>query len=92
MSRKFYLISYDVRHPGRRRKIARVLDEWRYGGQRSVAECWLSLSELAQLQTALCEILKSEVDRLVILRHDDRSRDLAMGTGCISTEAFLIVG
>lgn len=92
MSSAFYLISYDVRHAGRRRKIARLLDGWRYGGQRSVAECWLTPSELTHLQTALCEILKSEADKLLVLKHDDRSHDLALGIGAISKEPFLIVG
>lgn len=92
MSRTFYLISYDVCHPGRRRKIARLLNAWRYGGQRSVAECWLTASELRHLQTMLYDHLDMEVDKLLVLKRDDRSHDFSMGTGTISKDAFLIVG
>ncbi len=40
----------------------------------------------------LYDHLDMEVDKLLVLKRDDRSHDFSMGTGTISKDAFLIVG
>ena len=42
MSRKLYLVAYDVREPSRLRRALHILKDYAYAGQKSVFECWPS--------------------------------------------------
>lgn len=92
MSRSLYLISYDIAHNRVRGQIATLLQPWRVGGQRSVAECWLSRTEFSQLWLQLQERINPQTDSLLALRHDQRSQNQTLGQGSIYAGKPFIVG
>lgn len=92
MRRSLYLICYDITHNRVRSQVAALLQPWRVGGQRSVAECWLSQTEFARLWPQLQARINPRTDSLLALRHDLRSHDQALGQGTIYTGQPFIVG
>lgn len=62
------VIAYDISDSGRRCRAARIMRQWRLDGQRSVAECLLSLSEADELFLQLTDCLDDAHDRLLLCR------------------------
>lgn len=92
MSRSLYLLAYDIGCARARRQVAALLKPWRIGGQRSVAECWLSHAEFQRLWPQLQAHLDPRTDSLFALRHDARGQDRSFGQGRIATGPTMIVG
>ncbi len=92
MSRSLYLIAYDITNDRVRRQVAALLQPWRVGGQRSVAECWLSPIEFTQIWGQLQARINPQIDRLLALRHDLRSHDQTLWLGSIYAGQPFIVG
>ena len=54
------LISYDISHDKRRRKVAKIMEGAGYRVQYSVFECDLSAQQLRELQKRLKPLVKKE--------------------------------
>ena len=67
MSRIRYLVSYDISHPKRLRKVARTLEGFGVRLQYSVFECPLDGIRLAKLQAELQPILKEDEDQVLFV-------------------------
>lgn len=83
MSKKWHIISYDIREPDRLRKVAKRLSGYGSRLQFSVFKCNLNDREVKRLQWEITRILKPEDDFLIIslcshctekvsLRHADK--------------------
>ncbi|NDP59538.1 MAG: CRISPR-associated endonuclease Cas2 [Oxalobacteraceae bacterium] len=92
MSRSLYVIAYDIHNNKTRRQVATLLATWRVGGQHSLAECWLSQTELSALWQRMTKLLDQKTDRLLVLRQDQRSHDRVLGQGRIYAGQPFIVG
>ena len=92
MSRRLYIIAYDISCSKARRKVAHLLQNWRMEGQKSLAECWLSTVEFTNLWEKLATHLDDETDHILALNQDLRSHDLALGKAKIYAGQTLIVG
>lgn len=66
MSRRLAVIAYDIESHRTRRRVHRILQEWRLDGQRSVHECCLSEAEATELFVQLAEVIDQESDRLLL--------------------------
>ena len=67
MSRIRYLVSYDVSHPKRLRKVARTLEGFGVRLQYSVFECALDGLRLAKLKAELQDLLNHEEDQILFV-------------------------
>lgn len=64
--RRTVIIAYDVRSDSVRRRMLRVLREWRLDGQKSVHECRLTDTEAQELFLQLAAEIDSGTDRLML--------------------------
>lgn len=62
-----YLVSYDISHPKRLRRVARVLEGYGVRLQYSVFECPLDELRLAQAKAALQPLLNHEEDQVLFV-------------------------
>jgi CRISPR-associated protein Cas2 len=67
MSRHRYLVSYDICHPKRLRKVAEVCEGFGTRLQYSVFECPLDAMRLAQLKSQLAEAMNMDEDRVLFV-------------------------
>lgn len=67
MSRIRYLVSYDISHPKRLRKVAHTLEGFGIRLQYSVFECPLDDLRLAKLKTELHDLLNHEEDQVLFV-------------------------
>ena len=77
--RVLHVVAYDVRHP---RRLVRALHTVRghaCGGQKSAHECFLNPNERDDLLLSLERVLDRQVDGLVVIRLDPRSRTRCLG-------------
>jgi len=81
MRRKPVVIAYDISSNRRRRKIFRILKQWRLDAQYSVFECSLTRAEAVELFLQLSDILNPDTDSL-LLAWLDRSRKARGLTSC----------
>lgn len=79
MSRHTYLVAYDVACPRRLGRTLRAVKAWRAGGQKSVAECFMSAAERDGLCRELGAIVDPDADRLHVIRLDPRMRPELFG-------------
>jgi len=79
MSRRVYLVAYDVACPRRLARTLAAVKPWRMAGQKSVAECFLSTAERDRLAARLAGLIQPAEDRLHILRLDPRMRPHLFG-------------
>lgn len=67
MSRKHYLISYDISNPKRLRRIARIMEGYGYRVQLSVFQCPLDDLRLEQLKADVGPAINSDEDQILIV-------------------------
>lgn len=67
MSRIRYLISYDICHPKRLRKVARTLEGFGARLQYSVFECPLDDLRLEKLKAELHDLLNHDEDQILFV-------------------------
>lgn len=79
MTRKFYLVAYDIANPTRLKKVHMVLKNFSTGGQKSVYECFLTSAELEVMFKYLFKIISLSEDRLHIFSMDGRSTTHTLG-------------
>ena len=75
------VIAYDIACNRRRRKVFKVLHEWRLDGQKSVIECRLNERQAEELMLRLAELINAEEDRLFLAWLDTRRPARARGIG-----------
>lgn len=66
MKRRPAIIAYDIANNRTRRRVYRLLLEWRMEGQRSVHECRLTEAEATELFVQLAETIDQDSDRLLL--------------------------
>lgn len=67
MSRKQYLISYDISDPKRLRHVARIMEGYGYRVQLSVFQCPLDDLRLEQLKAEIIPVINSDEDQVLIV-------------------------
>ena len=60
------VVAYDISQNKARRRVHRILQDWRIDGQYSVAECVLSYAEAEELFVQLNEQIDPDTDRIAI--------------------------
>ena len=85
MSLLRYLVSYDICHPKRLRRVAKTLEGFGVRLQYSVFECALDEMRLAQLKAELHPILNHDDDQVLFVSLGPSAKDAtlvieAMGT------------
>ncbi len=79
MTRKLYIIAYDVSNPTRLNRVRYFLKSFSTGGQKSVFECFLTDGELISVIKGLYKLINLKEDRLHIFPLDGRSRTHTLG-------------
>lgn len=77
------MVAYDVACNRRRRRIFKVLREWRLDGQKSLIECRLTERQAEELMLRLTELINPKEDRLFLAWLDSRRTARARGIGTI---------
>ncbi|MCB1717183.1 MAG: CRISPR-associated endonuclease Cas2 [Candidatus Competibacteraceae bacterium] len=67
MPRRPAVIAYDISRNRIRRRVHRILLEWRLDGQKSVHECLLSTEEAKELFIQLSQAIDRDTDRLMLV-------------------------
>lgn len=80
MKRTRFLVCYDISHPKRLRRVAKVLEGYGSRIQFSVFECPLDKQRLAEVRTKLWDVL-----------HHDEDQVLFVSLGQETTDAGLII-
>ncbi len=82
MPRRFpAVVAYDISENRTRRRVFRILRDWRIEGQKSVAECFLSYREAEELFVQLQEEVDPVTDRLALAFLHTPLRIRTLGTG-----------
>lgn len=77
------VVSYDVSHPRRLRRVARLLEGFGRRVQESVFECWLTPGQLTELQRLLGREMADGQDKIryYALCDQDAAGRLTLGQG-----------
>lgn len=67
MSRKCYLVTYDISNPKRLRNVARIMEGYGYRVQFSVFQCPLDDLRLEQLKAEIAPAINSDEDQVLIV-------------------------
>ena len=62
-----YLVSYDISHPKRLRRVARILESFGTRLQYSVFECPLDGLRLEKLKAALWDVIQHDADQVLFV-------------------------
>jgi len=79
MSRKTYLVAYDISDPKRLSRVYRYLVGFRVEGQKSVFEIWVTQAELRKIKKKLLKIINIKKDRLHVVELDPRTTPYCFG-------------
>jgi len=79
MSRRHYLVSYDVADDKRRARLFKLLEGEGDHAQYSVFFCELNNTELVSLRAAIAEIINPREDQVLILDLGSGDRPLDQG-------------
>lgn len=79
MSRRLFLVAYDIRQPKRLRRALRVARAVASGGQKSAYECWLSEVDRHALIRQMSELLDTDDDQLAVIPLDPRRSVTTIG-------------
>ena len=78
MARTLFLVSYDIRQPGRLREALDLVKGYATGGQKSVYECFLGAQEQKIFFQDLQKVVAAE-DDLMFLSLDPRATVFTLG-------------
>ncbi len=81
--RRAAVVAYDVSDDKIRRRIHKILLEWRLEGQKSVHECLLSPPEARELFIQLGELIDADSDRLMLAWITPGRQAFARGIGSV---------
>ena len=79
VSRKLYIVAYDLTDEKRITKMRYFLTGYSVGGQKSVYECYLTETELETVMEKIKDIILPVADRVHIFPIDGRSRPHLLG-------------
>ena len=92
VARTLFLVCYDISSPKRLYVVRKYLLGYKVGGQKSFFECWLTPTELREVQKTLNDLLDPAEDRAHIFQLDPRMpRDLLGLATQPVVDVFLIV-
>ncbi len=80
MSRTLYLVCYDISEKKALRRIHKRVSSFAIGGQKSFYECWMTPTELRDLQTAIRQEMNPDKDRVHFFELDPRIKPQFFGT------------
>jgi len=86
--RKNVVIAYDISANKRRRRVFRVLKQWKLDAQYSVFECRLTRGEADELFLQLVDLLDHDTDSLLLAWLDTRRQ--AKGLTRCARPGFLV--
>ncbi len=90
--RKPLIVAYDVSKHKTRRKVFKILKEWKLDGQKSLAECRLKFREAEELFLQLTRPLDPKTDLMLLAFLDPHRKALCRGTGkCKLNERLKLV-
>lgn len=93
MSRRLFLIAYDIHDSRRLNSVRHFLKGYSTGGQKSVYECFLTDGEHRFVSDVVRGIIDEGEDRVHIFTLDGRSRTHTLGIGVEPTDpAFFYIG
>lgn len=78
--RATYLVAYDVGCPRRLRRLAKLVQGYRAEGQKSVAECLLTITDRENLLHMAEQLIDHDADRMHLFRLDPRQTRILLGT------------
>lgn len=81
MQRQSAIIAYDISDDKIRRKVHKILLEWRIDGQKSVHECQLSQAEARELFIQLGQTIDRRSDSLLLAWLAPQRQAQALGRG-----------
>jgi len=92
LHRHLYLATYDIRSNRLRTAALKMLRGYATGGQKSVLEIWLTVTEKREVLDQMPHLLE-EHDRFCLMRLDPRSRSHMLGTAeTLADPAYFYVG
>jgi CRISPR-associated protein Cas2 len=87
-----YLVAWDISAPERLRRVGDAVKAWKASGQKSVAECWLTVEQRESLLRRLDRMVDGESDRLYAIRLDPRQEVMLFGIAARPKDThFMIV-
>jgi CRISPR-associated protein Cas2 len=78
MSRTRYIVSYDIAHPKRLRRIAKVMQSYGHRIQYSVFECPLDPLRLAHCRMEIDAIIHHEEDQVLFIALGPSANDASL--------------
>lgn len=79
VARSLFLVCYDVSSPKRLRQVHKFLLGYKVGGQKSFFECWLTPTDLREVQKGLEERMDLNKDRAHLFQLDPRMAVTGLG-------------
>lgn len=76
--RRRYLVCYDIAHPKRLRRVAKVLEAYGTRLQYSVFECPLDETRLEQAKADLREVINTEHDQVLFVSLGPEANDATL--------------
>lgn len=62
-----YIVAYDICHPKRLRRVARICEDFGFRRQYSVFLCRLSATDLVRLKSRLYDVIKLSEDQVLFI-------------------------
>jgi CRISPR-associated protein Cas2 len=62
-----YIVAYDICHPKRLRRVARICEDFGFRRQYSVFLCRLSATDLVRLKSRLYDVIKLQEDQVLFI-------------------------
>ncbi len=90
-ARRPAVVAYDVSDDKTRRRVHKVLLEWRLEGQKSVHECLLSAPEARELFIQLGELVDADTDCLLLAWVSPGRPAFARGVGTVDQLTHMLV-
>jgi len=81
------IIAYDISQHKPRKKVLKILKEWRLDGQKSVHECCLTKRSAEELFLQITSEIDTKTDHLIMAWVEPRRKILARGIG--KTDAMI---
>jgi len=78
MARTRYLVTYDICHPKRLRKVAKICEGFGTRIQYSVFECPLDPMRLTQLRSALMSVIHFDEDQILFVSLGPAANDASL--------------
>ncbi len=93
MSRRvLFIAAYDIASPKRLRQVHRTVRKYARGGQKSVFECYLTPLERRTLLVRVRSLISEKEDRFALLRVEERTKPMLLGTATPVDPDFHYVG